>query len=475
VYWEEILMPKSKIPAQVLSMLDIYQQPFVLVDENYTIVAANKAYADQYNQQPEDIVGCKCHKVSHHSDRPCAEVGEDCPLTRMFASGEIEEALHVHSRPDGSKDCVEIKAHPIRDDDGKILYMGEHLRAIETEEMLHDNDLVGHSETFLDAVREASLLANADIPVLLSGESGVGKERFAAYIHNRSPRSAGPFITLDSCGLNEMLFESELFGHEAGAFTDAKKQKTGLFELADGGTLFLDEIGEISPTIQGKLLRVLETGEFRRVGGTRKLTANVRLVSATNRNLSEMVEEGTFRSDLYYRLAGHTVSLPPLRDRKGDIPELMCFFMQELKKKASPSKGALKLLQQYHYPGNIRELKYIIELALLKATDGYIHPEHLPDSIRLRKTDDRLTATDAGSDSKGLPVKSVTEAPVIPENQLDDQLVLGMQVSQVLSRLQECRGSRRSAARELGISERKLYRILKRFEEQGLVVPKPYQ
>ena len=173
-------MARDKIPESVKSLLDIYQQPFVLVDRNYTIVAANKAYAAQYNQQPDDIVGCKCHKVSHHSDRPCVEIGEDCPLTRMFASGEVEEALHIHTAPDGSKDCVEIKAHPVRGDDGEILYMGEHLRPIETEEMLRDNDLVGRAEIFLDAVREASLLANADLPVLLTGESGVGKERFAA-------------------------------------------------------------------------------------------------------------------------------------------------------------------------------------------------------------------------------------------------------------------------------------------------------
>ena len=281
----------------------------------------------------------------------------------------------------------------IRGDDGEILYMGELLRPIETEEMLRDNDLVGSAEVFLDAVREASLLANSDLPVLLSGESGVGKECFAAYIHNRSPRAERPFITLDSCGLNETLFESELFGHEAGAFTDAQKQKKGLFELADGGTLFLDEIGEISPTIQGKLLRVLETGKFRRVGGTATLQANVRIVSATNRNLLEMVDEGTFRRDLYYRLAGHTVSLPPLRERKSDIPELLCFFMKELKKKASPAGDTLRLLQEYNYPGNIRELKYILELAILKATDGYIYPEHLPDIVHQRTPHVR----DAGS------------------------------------------------------------------------------
>lgn len=468
-------MKKYKIPESVRSLLDIYQQPFVLVSEDYTIVASNKAYAAQYNQKPEDIVGCKCHKVSHHSDKPCAEIGEDCPLTRMFASGNIEEALHVHTRTDGTKDCVEIKAHPIRGDDGEILYMGEQLRPIETEEMLRENDLVGRSEVFLDAVREASLLANADLPVLLTGESGVGKERFAEYIHNRSKRSTEPFITLDSCGLSETLFESELFGHEAGAFTDAQKRKKGLFELTHGGTLFLDEIGEISPTIQRKLLRVLETGNFRRVGGTETLRANVRIVSATNRNLNEMVEEGTFRRDLYYRLAGHTVSLPPLRERKSDIPELMCFFMKALKKKAAPTEEALQMLQDYSYPGNIRELKYIIELALLKATNGYIHPEHLPQPVHSKSH--RSVAADA-SDTNVAPVPgddSQDASPAKLDNPAEGQLILGVDVGDVLSKIQECRGSRRSAAKELGISERKLYRILERCEVMGIAVPRPYQ
>ena len=433
-------------------------------------MASNKAYAAQYNQTPDDIVGRKCHQVSHNSERPCDEVGEDCPHRRMFKSGLVEEALHIHTRPDGSKDCVEIKAHPIRGEDGKILYMGEQLRPIETGEMLRDNDLVGSAEVFLDAVREASLLANSDLPVLLCGESGVGKERFAAYIHNRSPRSECPFITLDSCGLNETLFESELFGHEAGAFTDAQKQKKGLFELADGGTLFLDEIGEISSTIQGKLLRVLETGNFRRVGGTATLEANVRIVSATNRSLLEMVEEGTFRRDLYYRLAGHTVSLPALRDRKSDIPELMCFFMKELKKKAAPAGDTLHLLQEYNYPGNIRELKYIVELAILKATDGYIYPEHLPDSVVQRKSLPQTLQVERRK-SINTSIGTGTDSLVNPS----PQQVLGMEVATVLSKLQECRGSRRSAALELGISERKLYRLIKRFEELGLVVPKPYQ
>ncbi len=467
-------MTTKKIPPSLKSMLDIYQQPFVLVDRDFNIVASNKAYADQYNLTPEDIIGCKCHQVSHNSAEPCAEVGEDCPHRRMFISGQVEEALHVHTRPDGTKDCVEIKAHPIRGDDGEILYMGEHLRPIETHDMLNKNELVGSSEPFLNAVREAGVLAPSNLPVLITGESGVGKEKFASYIHKRSLRANGPFITLDCCGLNETLFESELFGHEAGSFTGAQKQKIGLFEVADGGTLFLDEIGEISLMLQAKLLRVIETGEYRRVGGNRTLQADVRIVSATNRNLPEMVEEGSFRRDLYHRLAGHTVSLPPLRKRKGDIPQLICFFMQRLERKAVPAGETLRFLEQYSYPGNIRELKYIIELAALKAVDGHIHPEHLPDQLR----NQNQRAKEEGNQATGKAATDPEPDTISMGSNLrrkDDAAVLGTDTQQVLDTLQACRGNRRSAARELGISERKMYRLLKRFEEMGIVVPRPYQ
>ena len=465
-------MSNKKIPSSLKSMLDVYQQPFVLVDRHFTIVASNYAYADQYNLTPDDIIGHKCHQVSHNSAKPCAEVGEDCPHRRMFISGKVEEALHVHTRPDGSKDCVEIKAHPIRGDDGEILYMGEHLRPIETHHMLNKNDLVGSSEAFLDSVREAGILAPSNLPVLITGESGVGKEKFASYIHKRSLRASGPFITLDCCGLNETLFESELFGHEAGSFTGAQKQKKGLFEVADRGTLFLDEIGEISLTLQAKLLRVIETGEYRRVGGNQTLKADVRIVSATNRNLQEMVEEESFRRDLYHRLAGHTVSLPPLRKRKSDIPQLICFFMQGMERKAAPAGETLRLLEQYSYPGNIRELKYIIELAALKAVDGYIHPEHLPEQLRNQRAKEEDYPA-AGETPVEAEADATSEQAKLRRR--EDAAVLGTDTQRVLDTLQACRGNRRTAARELGISERKMYRLLKRYEEMGLIVPRPYQ
>ncbi len=465
-------MSKKKIPESLQSMLDIYQQPFVLVDRHFTIVASNTAYADQYNLTPDDIIGCKCHKVSHNSDVPCIEIGEDCPHRRMFKSGQVEEALHVHTRPDGTKDCVEIKANPIRGDDGEILYMGEHLRSIETHDMLDKSELVGRSEPFLHAIREASVLAPSGLPVLITGESGVGKEKFADYIHKRSLRAEGPFTTLDCCGLSETLFESELFGHEAGSFTGAQRQKRGLFEVADGGTLFLDEIGEISPTLQAKLLRVIETGEYRRVGGNLTYQADVRIVSATNRNLPEMVEEGSFRKDLYHRLVGHTVFLPPLRKRKIDIPQLICHFMRDMDKKAPPTGEALRLLENYKYPGNIRELRYIIELAALKAVDGHICPEHLPEKLRSHNISDNDEVFDDNA-------SATAETPASEQSpgmrRRDDATVLGLDTRKVLDTLQHCRGNRRATARELGISERKLYRLLKRYEEMGIEVPRPYQ
>ena len=467
-------MSNKKIPESLQSMLDIYQQPFVLVDRHFTIVASNKAYADQYNLTPEEIIGCKCHKISHHSDVPCTEIGEDCPHRRMFKSGEVEEALHVHTRPDGSKDCVEIKAHPIRGDDGKILYMGEHLRSIETHDMLEKNEMIGRSEPFLKSVSEANVLAPSNLPVLITGESGVGKEKFAAYIHKRSLRVSGPFITLDCCGLSETLFESELFGHEAGSFTGAQKRKQGLFEIADGGTLFLDEIGEISLTLQAKLLRVIETGEYRRVGGNETMKADVRIVSATNRNLPEMVEEGIFRRDLYHRLAGHTVSLPPLRKRKSDITQLICHFMHGMERQTPPTGEALRLLEQYNYPGNIRELKYIIELAALKAVEGHIHPEHLPEQMRNQRSD-KTETDDAGDDDAQVNVETDEASSVSGLRRSSDSVILGLETGKVLDSLRECRGNRRAAARELMISERKLYRLLKRYEEMGIEVPRPYQ
>ncbi len=449
------------MPRAFECLLDLYQQPFVLVDKNYTIVAANKAYSEQYQQPVEQIVGRKCHEVSHHSDRPCMENGEDCPHERMFKSGQMEKAIHIHQRPDGTKDCVEICAHPIYGDDGEILYMAEQLRPIAQKQVLEANGLIGEHPKFLETIQEANLLASIGMPVLIYGESGVGKEGLAHHLHNQSARKDAPFVTLDCCGLSETLFESELFGHEAGAFTDAQKRKIGLFEIADGGTLFLDEIGEISPVIQAKLLRVIETGQFRRVGGTTPLESNVRIVSATNKDLQAMVDAGQFRADLYYRVAGHVLLTPPLRERKSDITKLASYFIEKSGKSAVVTPQTQQILEDYAYPGNVRELKHIIELATLNAEGASIlRPEHLPESIiNWRKN---LTQNKNRSET--------------PQNDLSinndfDRYALGVDREEVLRALNLYNGSRRKAAKKLGINERKLYRLIKRYRDDGFKVP----
>ena len=218
----------------------------------------------------------------------------------------------------------------------------------------------------LDLVEKS---AGTDINVLLIGETGTGKEVLARYIHRISPRRGGPFIVVDCGTIPEHIFESELFGHEKGAYTGATSRKLGLVELADGGTLFLDEIGEVPLSVQAKLLRFVDTRRFRRVGGLKEISVDVRIIAATNRDLNEMVSGGKFRSDLLFRINTLEIRIPPLRERKEDIPLLTEFFLRRFRKKLR--KGTLRQLESYHWPGNIRELKNTVERACLLARGEY--------------------------------------------------------------------------------------------------------
>jgi Nif-specific regulatory protein len=226
------------------------------------------------------------------------------------------------------------------------------------------NGIVGNSVALLAVVEKVRVAARRDVTVLLRGESGTGKELFARALHNLSPRREHAFITLNCAALPETVLESELFGHEKGAFTGALAQRKGRFELADGGTLFLDEIGEISGAFQSKLLRVLQEGEFERVGGTRTLKVNVRLVAATNRNLEDAVAKGSFRADLYYRISVVPIQLPALRDRRSDIPALADEFLTRFNREHATGialdQRAYDVLMQCHFPGNVRELENCI-------------------------------------------------------------------------------------------------------------------
>jgi DNA-binding NtrC family response regulator len=299
----------------------------------------------------------------------------------------------------------------------------------------------------IEAVRRLiDVVGPVDTTVLIQGESGVGKELVAEAIHQSSPRSASDFVPVDCCALQENLFESELFGHERGAFTGADRRKQGLIEVAEGGTLFLDEIGEISPAIQAKLLRVIETGRFRRLGGTKDLSSDVRFVAATNRDLKAMSDEGEFRSDLYYRLTGFVITVPPLRERIDDVIDLTQHFIdtrtfsRNISKRFSPR--ALKMLQSYHWPGNVRELKNLVERALLiSGSQQVMRRDHL-----------------------GLP-EGKYDHPSKVELKFDHEPSLDeLRDAYLAELLEKYRGHRAQIASILGISERNIYRLINRQE-----------
>jgi DNA-binding NtrC family response regulator len=243
--------------------------------------------------------------------------------------------------------------------------------------------LVGESAVFRSAVENARKVADSEAYVLIQGASGTGKELIAHLIHNESPRRELPFVAVNCASIPDQLLESELFGHEKGAFTNAYTAKQGLVEVANGGTLFLDEVGDISQPTQAKLLRFLETGEFRRVGGTTSMKVDVRVVSATNKNLPQEVHAGRFREDLLYRLNVVSIQLPSLRERKEDIPLLVDYFLKR-KAKAKPktvSNEAMSILTRYDWPGNVRELEHVIEGTIvlnqedrIEAKDLWINP-----------------------------------------------------------------------------------------------------
>jgi transcriptional regulator with PAS, ATPase and Fis domain len=310
--------------------------------------------------------------------------------------------------------------------------------------------IIGKSPALVALQKRLTLAAETESPVLLTGESGTGKELAAEFIHNHSARKDHPFITVDCTVLGEHLFESQLFGHEKGAFTGSTGTKQGLFELADGGTLFLDEIGEIPLAMQPKLLRALETSSFRRVGGTSTLQANVRIICATNRELAQEIKAGRFREDLYFRFAVFPIQIPALRERMEDLPLLAEYFLDQVNASTGKvfqlSYQALDNMSDYFFPGNIRELRNLIQLAAALSTDGVIRPEHLQfssDAMQPFTQDNSVLNDLSGTDNFSELEK--------------------FEARQISGLLAQHQGNRRKASAALGISERTLYRKLKKY------------
>jgi len=315
---------------------------------------------------------------------------------------------------------------------------------------LLDHPVLGTSMAIQTLHHMIDLMAeNASTTTLLLGESGTGKELVAREIHRRSSRSDRPFLDINCAVLSETLLESEMFGHERGAFTDARELKQGLFEVADGGTVLLDEVGDMPLAVQPKLLRVLETQRFKRVGGTRDIAVNVRVIAATNRDLERAVAEGRFREDLYYRLKVFPVTMPPLRERPEDIPVLIDYFVRHfnatLKQSVTGfSPGALELMQAYPWPGNVRELKNIIERAMVLSRSELVPIDLLPREI----TGEESATGDAGHRQAG----SENHRPLAE-----------MEREYILKILRAEKDNRTTTAKILGISRSTLHEKLKKY------------
>jgi two-component system response regulator HydG len=320
-----------------------------------------------------------------------------------------------------------------------------HEQLAHTEHERH-SDIIGQSDVMHDVIKLAEQVAPSQASVLIRGENGTGKESIASLIHNIGQRKDKPFIKVSCAALPDSLLESELFGYEKGAFTGAVNQKEGRFELANEGTLFLDEIGEITPSIQVKLLRVLQEGEFERLGGTKVLRSNVRIISATNVNLENAIKQKRFREDLYYRLNVITMNMPPVRERREDIPLLISHFLkiyQEMNNKVLDgiSEDVLDILTNYQWPGNVREIKNVIERAVVLTQDRVITQKDLPENISKEKVEERKLTIPFG-----MPLREI-EKKIIIET------------------LRRSKGDKEVTANLLGITPRTIYRKMNSLEE----------
>jgi DNA-binding NtrC family response regulator len=329
-------------------------------------------------------------------------------------------------------------------------------------------EIVGESARLRRIFEQARAVADTNATVLITGESGTGKEVLARAIHRASPRLEKPFIACAIAALPENLIEDELFGHEKGAFTGATARRQGRFELADGGTLFLDEIGELTPSMQVKLLRVLQERQFERIGGKELLSVDIRVVAATNRNLEKMVEDSTFRSDLYYRLNVVSLELPPLRERADDIPMLAAHFARKAAAKHTRQTPAftesfVSYLVAYHWPGNIRELENVIERAVVISSqpvlDEGVLPEKITAGVVARHGEHPPAIASGNSSVEDKDTGSLTEAALAPGGSFETAII-NFKRRLVQQALRECKGSRSEAAQRLKISRQYLHRLI---------------
>ncbi len=415
------------------SLLETHELPFVIIDAALTVVGLNKAWEKRHNICKEESIG-----------KACCKNAPNCRHAELFKTLEP----YISTEVINEEIQQTVRGYPLLDHDGTV-YLGETIT--QSHVLLNANDrnkMVGSSAAFSQYKNKLLKAAKTQAATFLQGNTGTGKELAAEFIHSHSKRAAQEFVVVDCTVLTEALFESELFGHEKGAFTGATAVKKGLFELADQGTLFLDEIGELPLSQQPKLLRAIETGQFRRVGSTTTLTSDVRIISATHRNLPQMVKVGEFREDLFYRISVFPVQVPTLAERLQDIPEITDYLLKQQGQRDgeqySMSKEALIKLLKHQWPGNIRELKNCLQLACSLCDMQYI-------------TEEDISYMGLVSEQKPLlESPAVTSVKASPLQQMESDIIQAL--------LQKHQGNRKLVAAEMDISERTLYRKLKRFE-----------
>lgn len=446
-----------KLLPELMSFLEGMPEPHILFDTQYRILAANAAYRRQFSPE-HSVVGRTCFEVSHHFHLPCDQAGESCPLVKARESGQRERVLHLHHSAKG-EEYVNIELASLLNAEGEQAFFVEKMEPLRVAQgQSKTQGLIGRSAPFLHMLTMVARVAPSMATVLLLGESGTGKELLAHAVHEASPRAARSLVAVDCSSLPETLFESELFGHERGAFTGANAARGGLVEAASGGTLFLDEVGDIPLTMQVKLLRLLETGTYRRVGSTEQRHADIRVVSATHRHLDEMVAQGKFREDLYYRLSTFPIHLPALRERREDIALLTQALLQRV---AGPrhiqlSPAAINLLEQQDYPGNVRELRNLLERAALMCDGEVLEVAHVEQALQSGR---RPRAGFTHSHPHGLS-HSLSGTPVVVPLSISGTLK-SAEHAVLQNRVNGHTGSRAELAAQLGISERSLYRRLK--------------
>jgi len=453
---------ENKASINLTSLVNSHEKPFVVIDKNYCILAVNKAYEQLHTATGKSAVGQMCYQISHGNDRPCSEEGEECPHEYIFNTGKPKVCSHIHCDDSHNLHQVKVSAFPLRGPDNE-LFLGECIEEVASMKNIESctKQMVGESTQFIACTNQLKVAASSDAPVLLQGETGTGKELAAEFVHNHSTRSKKPFQIVDSTVLTENLFESEMFGHVAGAFTGSVGAKQGLFELAEGGTIFLDEIGDMPLSQQAKLLRVLESGQYRPVGGKSLRKADVRIICATNRHLWESVLAGRFREDLYYRIACLNIRLPSLRERIDDIPVLAQNLLEGINRSMHSSyhlmPDVFARLKKYQYPGNVRELRNILFIAATHSINREIDAAII-NSVIANMPHCKKSATEEVSNV--VSEMSLTEGVDVKGE--ETSTLKSMEEKHIRGLLERHQGNRKHIAEALGISERTIYRKLKR-------------